>query len=527
MFERYAAIIPDFEGFEEALRRPRDLTIRVNTLRIDPAQFERHMRAWGHDLRPLRWCPEAFFAPDLAKTRATLEYFLGLYYIQGATSMVPPIALAPQPGDRVLDLCAAPGSKTTQVCAAMKNEGLVVANDIFIDRLKILKGHLERLGCTSAVMTRKAGDAFPGGLLFDRVLVDAPCSGEGTMRGLRPAAAGAAREERRPGQEDRGLDGEAEAVLKSREGGDMTKLHRLQRALLRRAANLCVPGGVIVYSTCTYSPLENEAVVDEVLRARDDLELEEVPCDAPSEPGVVEFEGQKFKPWLRKCRRYYPHRLNSWGFFVARLRRKETAAGAIAEARRARKRAAAAGEATAAAPAAAPEDPAHERVARFFTERYGLPPETFAPYRIVDAGPSAWLASRAMPSPAALRPWDPQNAGIRLLRYLKGQTGTYEKPTSHGLAVIGRGATRNAADLTEPEVWTFLRGEPVTRRFPGIQSGYAVVRYEGYVLGCGLQTAAGLVSQIPASSGVEVRSSLFLAPAGPAGVDWSKLEGPG
>lgn len=514
MFDRYAALIPDFEGFQDQLRKPRDLTIRVNSLRIAPAQFERHMKRWGHDLRPLKWCPAAFTAPDLAKTRASLEYFLGLYYIQGATSMVPPIALAPEPGDRVLDLCAAPGSKTTQVCEALGNEGLVVANDIFIDRLKILKGHLERLGCTCAVMTRKAGDAFPGGLTFRRVLVDAPCSGEGTMRGAVESARGPA-----------ALDGDAEAVMKTREG-DLSKLYRLQRALLRRAANLCEPGGVIVYSTCTYSPLENEAVVDEVLRAREDLELEEVPCDAPSEPGVTEWDGQKFKPWLRKCRRYYPHRVNSWGFFVARLRRKESARQKEAPAPR---------EGVGGVPVASqrvgegPGEPdlRKEHAIRYFAGRFGIPPETFDRYNVYHAGPSAWIASRAMPPPEALRPWDPQNAGIRLLRYLKGPSGPYEKPTSHGLAVIGAAATRAVADLHEPELWAFLRGEPVKRRFPGLEGGYAIVRYEGYVLGCGLQTAEGLISQIPTASGVEVRSSLFLAPAGPGGVDWAKLERPG
>jgi 16S rRNA C967 or C1407 C5-methylase (RsmB/RsmF family) len=507
VFERYASIIPDFEGFENALKTPRDLHIRVNSLRIAPDAFARAMKNWGHELRPLRWCPGAFLAPELAKTRATLEYFLGLYYIQGATSMIPPIALEPRPGETVLDICAAPGSKTTQICEAMRNEGLVVANDIYIDRLKILKGHLERLGVTCAVMTRKAGDSFPGGIAFDRVLVDAPCSGEGTMRGT--VEAGRRRGGGAAGGRD--IEGEAEAVMKS--GGDLERLHRLQRAILRRAANLCRPGGVIVYSTCTYSPLENEAVIDEVLRARDDLELEEVPCEAPSEPGVTEWEGKRFKPQVRLCRRYYPHRLNSWGFFVARLRRKEGAA-----------KAAPASPLPSlgrepAPPAAAPPAPAavdpRERVIAYFVERFGIPPEVFAPYRIYQVGPAAWIASRAMPHPDRLRPWDPQNAGIRLLRTLKGPVGPYEKPTSYGLAVVGRAATRNAADLSEPELWRFLRGEPVRRRFPGLDHGYAVVRYEGYVIGCGLMTAAGLVSQIPSQPGLEVQRSLFLAPGGP------------
>jgi NOL1/NOP2/sun family putative RNA methylase len=500
MFERYASFIPDFDAFQAALRRPRDLYLRVNTLRISAADFARSMKAWDRDVKPLRWYPDAFLAsPELAKTRATLEYFLGLYYIQGAPSMIPPLALAPEPGDRVLDLCAAPGSKTTQMCEMMRNEGLVVANDIYIDRLKILKGHLERLGITCAVMTRKPGDCFPGGIPFKRILVDAPCSGEGTMRG---AVEGGRRS---PGATDD--DEPSQAEFKTDERG-LQRLYSLQRALLRRAANLCEPGGTIVYSTCTYSPLENEAVVDEVLRARDDLELEEIALDVPAEPGLTEWDGRKFKSQLRKCLRFYPHRLNSWGFFVAKLKRRARSAESkfrgVEDQRFAEMLKPAEGAAE-----------ARERAIRYFDERFGIGASAFERYAVQDFGPSTWLTSRAMPYPGHLRSYEPQNPGLRLLRHLKGKEGAYEKPTSHALQVLGAGATRAVADLREDELWAFLRGDPVRRRFDGLKGGYAIVRFAGHVLGCGLQTADGLVSQIPKEHGLTVRSSLFLSPAGP------------
>lgn len=515
MFERYASFIPEFDAFQDALRKPRDLYLRVNRLRIAPDEFARAMRAWERDLRPLRWYPPAFFAsPELAKTRATLEYYLGLYYIQGAPSMIPPLALAPEPGDRVLDLCAAPGSKTTQICEMMGNEGLVVANDVFIDRLKILKGHLERLGITCAVMTRKPGDSFPGGILFKRVLVDAPCSGEGTIRGTvahgrRGAGPGV-------GTPVEGEE-ESEAVLKT-EGGDLSRLYRLQRSLLRRAANLTEPGGTIVYSTCTYSPLENEAVVDEVLRARDDLELEEIPLDVPAEPGLTEWEGQKYKSQLRKCMRFYPHRLNSWGFFVARLRRRPRGEGSkfkgVEDQRflEMLKPPEGAGE-------------ARSRAIRYFDERFGIGEAAFARYGVQDAGPSTWLTSPQMPHASTLRGYQPQNPGLRLIRHLHGKDGDYEKPTSHALQVLGAAATRNVADLREDELWAFLRSEPIGRRFDGLKGGYAIVRFAGHVIGCGLQTAAGLVSQIPQSSSLTVKSSLFLAPGGPGGAHERSMTG--
>ncbi len=503
MFERYASFIPDFDGFQAALRRPRDLYLRVNRLRIAPADFARAMKSWERGLTPVRWYPSAFLAsPELAKTRATLEYYLGLYYIQGAPSMIPPLAHGPEPGDRILDLCAAPGSKTTQICEMIGDDGFVVANDIFVDRLKILKGHLERLGITSAVMTRKPGDSYPGGILFKRVLVDAPCSGEGTVRG--EVAHG-----RRSGAPEGDDASESEAVVKTDRSGNLDRLHRLQRSLLRRAANLTEPGGTIVYSTCTYSPEENEAVVDDVLRARDDLVLEEIPLDVPAEPGLVEWEGRKFKPQLRKCLRFYPHRLNSWGFFVARLRRRprgersEFHGVEDARFREMFKPAEGAAEARA-------------RALRYFEERFGIGEAAFAGREVHDFGPSTWLTSRSMPHPGALRAYDPQNPGLRLIRHLHGKEGDYDKPTSHGLQVLAAKASRNVADLRDDELWRFLRGEPVERRFDGLRGGYAIVRFAGYVVGCGLQTAAGLISQIPQSSSLTVKSSLFLAPGGPA-----------
>jgi len=578
MFERYAEIIPDFDAFQAALQRPRDVYLRVNRLRIDPQDFARRARAWGHELEAVPWFPSAFKAsPELMKTRATLEYFLGMYYIQGAPSMIPPLALDPRPGERVLDMCAAPGSKTTQICEMMGNEGLVVANDIYIDRLKILKGHVERLGITCAILTRRHGDSFPGGIPFHKVLVDAPCSGEGTMRGggehgrgrkrrrdedkaatllrmgpkgpraevveevARPApgpgfAPAGGQRRSSPHEDARALDdsdglhpadgpgtfggpggaapppppppgGDDEAADGPREytQADMERLYTLQGAILRRAANLCVPGGTIVYSTCTYSPLENECIVDDLLRARDDIELVDIDLDVPAEPGLTEWEGRKFKSSMRKCLRFYPHRLNSWGFFVAKLRRRPRSERSPFQG---------AEDARFQGIIAPVEKAAEARAVaqHYFEERFGIDAATFDPYTVHDFGPSMWLASKAMPHPMRLAGFEAQNPGLRLLRHLRGKDGSYEKPTSHALQMLGKGATKMAADLREDEVFPFLEGAVIRRKFPGLDKGYAIARFGEHVLGCALITADGLVSQIPEAHGMTVKSSLFLAP---------------
>ena len=227
-------------------------------------------------------------------------YQLGYYTLQGAASAVPPLCLEVAPGHRVADLCSAPGSKTGQLVLLMEDRGLVLANELKGDRIRALSANLERLGATIVAIRRGNGEsvpvAEPG---FDRVLADVPCSGEGTVRAPLPD-----RDEWIPPRE-------------------RLRLHRRQLALLQRAVKLTRPGGLIVYSTCTYHPLENEAVIAAALAAGWPLALEPIELPGlPADPGVERFEEITVPAAVaERCLRLYPHRLDSWGFFVARLRR--------------------------------------------------------------------------------------------------------------------------------------------------------------------------------------------------------------
>jgi NOL1/NOP2/sun family putative RNA methylase len=209
--------------------------------------------------------------------------------------MVPPIVLDPQPGDRVLDLCAAPGSKTAHISQAMENRGLVIANEPSLARISSLRSNCERLGAVNVAITRYDGRRFPHEQ-FDRVLVDAPCSSEGMAR-KDPRVLGRC-------SLKRSLD-----------------LQVLQIGLLKRAVELTRSGGVIVYSTCTYSPEENEAVVDYVLvKHRETISLEKASVPGLRGcPGVTEWNGTEFCDELEHCTRYYPHQNDTGGFFVAKL----------------------------------------------------------------------------------------------------------------------------------------------------------------------------------------------------------------
>jgi len=293
--DRYKGIIPAWERFWETLHRPLSPVIRTNTLRISPLELQKRLEAKGFRLEPLPWDEAAFKVEGEIPIGNTVEHWLGYYYVQEATQAFPVRALAPRPGERVLDLCAAPGGKSIQIAQLMKNKGLLVANDPAPKRLRALLANLYRLGVLCAVVTGLRGEEFPKGIHFDRVLVDAPCSAEGTAR-------------RHP------------RLRRGAPLGIIRRMAGLQKRLLSHALKLVRPGGIVVYSTCTIAPEENEAVVRSVL---DQGLAELLPWEppVPYSPGLTSFSGEEYGPELKKAVRFYPHHFDSEGGFVAVLRR--------------------------------------------------------------------------------------------------------------------------------------------------------------------------------------------------------------
>ncbi|MGB9757806.1 MAG: RsmB/NOP family class I SAM-dependent RNA methyltransferase [Candidatus Bipolaricaulaceae bacterium] len=293
--ERYRTIIPEWEDFLAALVRPLPTVIRTNTLRIEPATLKRRLEAKGFRLRPLSWDETCFLVEGEAPIGNTLEHWLGYYYVQEATQLLPAKALGPRPGERVLDLCAAPGGKTTQIAQYMEDQGLLVANDSSAKRIQALLANVYRLGIKCVVVTECPGEEFPKVVEFDRVLVDAPCSGEGVARRFPHLRKGA-------------------SLL------TIQRLSALQKRLLVRALELVKPGGIVVYSTCTIAPEENEGVVRHVL----ELGLAElVPWEppVPHARGLVRFEKAEYGQEMQGAVRIYPHHFDSEGGFIAVLRR--------------------------------------------------------------------------------------------------------------------------------------------------------------------------------------------------------------
>ena len=232
----------------------------------------------------------------------SLEHLLGYYYAQDLASMLPVLVLGPKPGELILDMCSSPGSKTTQIAASMGNKGSVIANEVSLGRIKILAANLERCGASNSVITKKDGIALckrlgNAGFLFDKILIDAPCSGEGTLRSSPKTS----------------IMWNPKAI---------TSLSKLQKSMVESAIEILKPNGIIVYSTCTHTPEENEEVLDYILnKFKDSVKIEPIKLPVKCREGITEWQDKKYSSEVKKACRVYPHDTGTEGFFVAKLRK--------------------------------------------------------------------------------------------------------------------------------------------------------------------------------------------------------------
>jgi NOL1/NOP2/sun family putative RNA methylase len=297
LLRRYREIIDDWPAFLDALDRTLPPVIWTNTLRTTPEELRARLAGDGIETEPIGWYPGAFRLPADARPGKTLPYLTGHYHVQEEVSLLPVTLLDPRPGERILDLCAAPGNKTVQTAVRMGNRGTVIAVEKSRHRIGLVLRNTERLGvtCTAAFLAN-AGNLPREVGLFDRVLADVPCNCEGTTR-KNPEVIW--REEMPPGM----MSGN-------------------QLAILRKAVKKCRPGGRIVYSTCTYAPEENEAVVDAVLGEAEPGSLRLLPARVDgfrTAPGITSWQGERWHPTLERTMRVYPHLNDTGGFFVAVL----------------------------------------------------------------------------------------------------------------------------------------------------------------------------------------------------------------
>ena len=245
----------EYEAFLSSYGQERLFSLRVNTLKTDREFFmklvSKERASDAPSLVPVPWEQDGFYYSEKWRPGRLPWHEAGMYYIQEASAMAPAVLCGAQPGERILDLCAAPGGKSTKLAASLRGRGLLVANEIHPDRARVLSANIERMGVRNAVVTnetpQRLASRFP--VFFDRIVVDAPCSGEGMFRK------------------------EEEALLNwSME--NVYKCAARQEEILEEAASMLRPGGTLIYSTCTFAPEENEAVIFHFLADHPEFDVE-------------------------------------------------------------------------------------------------------------------------------------------------------------------------------------------------------------------------------------------------------------
>ncbi|MDY2937866.1 MAG: RsmB/NOP family class I SAM-dependent RNA methyltransferase [Fusicatenibacter sp.] len=284
----------EYEAFLESYEQQRTAGLRVNRLKTAPEEFERFA---GQKMERIPWVDNGFFVPTGIRMAQSPLYAAGVFYLQEPSAMTPASRLIVEPGDRVLDLCAAPGGKATELAARLKGEGLLVANDISNARAKALLHNLELFGAGNVFVTnetpaRLAG-AFPE--FFDKVLVDAPCSGEGMFR-------------------------KDEAVIATWTPERPAYFANLQKEITANAVRMLRPGGWMMYSTCTFAPEEDEGTISWLLREFPEMHLREMEGYEGFSAGNPAWGDGN--PELSKCVRIWPHRMNGEGHFMALLQKE-------------------------------------------------------------------------------------------------------------------------------------------------------------------------------------------------------------
>ena len=297
LFNQYAPIIPEFSRFQESLLHPQPTYLTVNRLRTAPDSLVQALEGRGIPLiRASRKFDTLYLAPSLSFPGNLLEYFLGYVHPQALTSALASHALGPEKGTCLLDMCASPGGKTAHCAQLMENTGLIVSNDLYATRHVSLGHTLSRLGVFNAVLTGYQAQEFPLKQRFDYVMADVPCSGEGRFRQTNENA-------------------------RYRKGKKSEALPALQKKIILRGFDLLKENGRMLYATCTYNPEENESVVDYLLNERN-ADLFPFDPGVDVDQGITDWEGKTYDKRLRLAKRYYPHRVDSVGFFMARIGRK-------------------------------------------------------------------------------------------------------------------------------------------------------------------------------------------------------------
>ncbi len=440
----------EYGAFEASYGLGRQYGLRRNLLKGTEEDF---IRVMPFPLERISWAREGYYYGAGIQPGRHVLHEAGAYYIQEPSAMAAVEALAPRPGERILDLCAAPGGKTTQIAGRMQGQGLLVANEVVLERAKILAQNVERMGVSNCVVCNERPERmaalFPA--FFDRILVDAPCSGEGMFR--------------------------KEAAARGEWSPENVRMcaHR-QVVILEEASKMLKPGGVLVYSTCTFSPEENEGTISTFLRAHEAYNIEETDLENLFSPGRADWVREP-AAGIEHTLRLWPHLLRGEGHYVARLRKASDEGRK--EGKFVRKGAGEPGT----------DKKLCKLIEAFMEEELGIAERWRAghPGRVIRFGEKIYLAPEDMVPLAGLKALRP---GLQLFTEKKNR---FEPAHALALSLLF-GDTERCENLDRQEAEAYLRGESLVREG---KKGWTVLTYEGYPLGFGKASGGQIKNHYP------------------------------
>ncbi len=434
------------------------ITLRFSVSLPEQKIIVTNLKNYGIELEPFQFIPNAYFVlqgEDIVGK--TLEHSIGKYYIQSLSSMIPPLVLKPDENDVVMDLCAAPGSKSTQLAKLMNNKGTLYSNEPNFNRVKALVHNLDKMNSVNMSVLKHRGELLSKYFeeYFDKILVDAPCSALGVIQ-------------------------KKNEIIKWWESERVDRISELQLKLLISAIKMAKTGGEIVYSTCTLTIEENEFVINKVLE-KYPVELIEFKIDIPHQPGFTEFNNYKFHPSLSLTKRILPWKIKSEGFFISKLKKiakTEPAKKVILP--KSKKKILTAG---------------NKNIKQYLNNihnHFGIPFEILNNYKYVFRGNNINFISGNW---LEYNPDFFERIGTKFGLIDKNNFGRLH---SHAAQILGKYATKNIFELkNEKELRLYFSGGIIKRTHEA--KGQKIVKYKNMVLGTGVALKETFKSQFPSS----------------------------
>lgn len=440
-----------FAALADSYNRSAYKGIRTNTLKVD----NRRMRSlFPFETKAVPWCPTGFYIGGDVRPGKQVGYYAGLYYVQEPTAMTPAEALGAEPGDRVLDLCAAPGGKSTQLACKLNGRGVLISNEIVKSRSAVLASNMERMGIANSVILSAAPDKLTAGFAgyFNKILVDAPCSGEGMFR-------------------------KDPDVLAEWQPERVIQCAARQWEILKTVDQLLAPGGELVYSTCTFSPEENEQIVERLI-ATDRYEVVPLALPGLADHGRPEWAATGERR-VAGTLRIMPNHVAGEGHFVAKMRKLRDAENADMPVRRSKNKKR---RSIWTRPAKKERADFH----RFLKETaLSLPDKD-----LWQAGDKLFAAPEGF-APRRLEGLKTLRFGLELGVF---KTGRFEPAHALAMALMPENGGRRHEVTSADEVFAYLKGEPL--RAAGLR-GWTAVTWQGYPLGWGKASEGVIKNHYP------------------------------